>query len=178
LLLLKRDYHVLTRLDNPALDFLLKRYPNGKASGYLHSLIPGSTLFFLTAPKGYTWAPNAFPHIVLLAGGAGITPVYQLARGILQNPSDKARITLVHGINSDAVLLLKEEFEEFERRFPGRFRRVVTVSKPGERSPFRKGDVNVVLLEEVIGIGRGERRRVMYVGRQRWGRHLRGGRGF
>jgi cytochrome-b5 reductase len=143
---------VLKLPDEPGtLDLLVKRYPDGKASGYLHSLSPGSTLFFLTALKGYTWTSNAFPHIILLAGGAGITPIYQLARGILQNPSDKTKITLVYGINSDADLLLEEEFEDFERRFPGRFRRVITVSNPVEGSTFRKGYVNRTLLEEVIG---------------------------
>lgn len=140
--------------ETASLDLLVKRYPNGKASGYLHSLTPGQTLFMLPL-KGYTWKPNAFPHVTLIAGGAGITPIYQLTQGILRNPEDKTKITLVHGINTDADLLLRKEFEDFEREFPGRFRLVVTVSNPVEGSKFRKGYVNKELLEEV---GRGAER--------------------
>jgi cytochrome-b5 reductase len=142
---------VLTTADEPgSLDLLVKRYPNGKGSGYLHSLTPGSTLLMIPL-KGYAWKPNAFPHVILIAGGAGITPIYQLTQGILRNPDDQTKVTLVHGINTDADLLLRKEFEEFEKDFPGRFRLVVTVSNPVEGSPYRKGYVNKELLEEVSG---------------------------
>jgi len=144
-----RPYTPVSSFDQPGfLDLLVKRYPNGKASGYLHSLSPGETLFMI-ALKGYSWKPNAFEHVTLIAGGAGITPIYQLTQGILRNPEDKTGITLVHGINTDADLLLMKEFEEFEREFPGRFRLVVTVSNPVEGSRFRKGYVDKELLEEV-----------------------------
>lgn len=86
----------------------------------------------------------------MIAGGAGITPIYQLAQGILLNPEDKTHITLVHGINSDADLLLKKEFDDFEKRFPGRLKAVYTISHPVEGSPFRKGYVTKALLEEVL----------------------------
>lgn len=55
------------------------------------------------------------------------------------------------GVNSDEDVLLREEFEEFERRWPGRFRAVFTVSRPVEGSAMRKGYVTRELLEEVLG---------------------------
>jgi cytochrome-b5 reductase len=111
--------------------------------------------------KGFQWKPNSFPHVMLIAGGAGITPIYQLTQGILRNPEDKTKITLVHGINNDADLLLRKEFLDLEREFPGRFRLVVTVSNPVEGSKFRKGYVNRELLEEVSRGMEGERSREM-----------------
>ncbi|KAG0647644.1 cytochrome b reductase [Hyphodiscus hymeniophilus] len=158
-----RPYTPISSIDEPgSLELLVKRYPNGKASGYLHSLTPGSTLL-MVGLGGYKWIPNSFPHVTLIAGGAGITPIYQLTRGILRNPDDRTRITLVHGINTDADLLLREEFEDLERRFPGRFRWVVTVSKPVEGSPFRRGYVNKELLEEV-GSGKRSEEKVFVCG--------------
>jgi len=132
---------------------MVKQYPNGKASTYLHSLKPGDSLYFLTPVSlGYRWTPNQHPSITLIAGGAGITPIYQLAQGILDNPADKTKITLVFGVNSDADVLMRKEFQDFEGRFPRRFKAVYTVSNPTEGSPFRKGYVTKELLEE-IGVG-------------------------
>ncbi|KKY14369.1 putative nadh-cytochrome b5 [Diplodia seriata] len=42
------------------LDLLIKHYPGGAASPYLHSLAPGDALLFLAAIPGYRWSPNAW----------------------------------------------------------------------------------------------------------------------
>lgn len=146
------------------LDLLVKRYPNGKQSTHLHSLRPGDSLAFVTALPGFKWTPNAFPAITCVAGGAGITPVFQLVQGILANPEDKTRITLVYGANSDGDVLLKDEFDEMEERFPGRLRVVYTVSKGGEGSPFQKGYVTKELLEGVVERRSGEDTKVFVCG--------------
>ncbi|KYK58485.1 nadh-cytochrome b5 [Drechmeria coniospora] len=145
-----RPYTPVTSSDEPGyLEFLVKRYPDGKSSTHLHSLEPGESLFFLASLKGFQWTANAFRHVTLVAGGAGITPIFQLAQGILRNPADKTAITLVMGVNSDQDILLKKEFEDLERRFPGRFHAVYTVSHPVPGSPYKKGYVTKELLQEV-----------------------------
>ena len=133
---------------------MVKRYPDGKSSTHLHSLAPGQSLRFLAALKGPQWTPNQVPHVVLIAGGAGITPCYQLAQGILRNPDDRTAVTLVYGANSDEDVLLREELKNWEKRFPGRFKAVYTVSRPVEGSKYRKGYVNEQLLREAVpGVG-------------------------
>ena len=127
---------------------MIKHYPNGKASTHIHTLKPGDTLTFLASLPGFPWKPNQFPHVYLLAGGAGITPVYQLIRGIFNNPDDKTKVTLVFGVNTEEDLLLRSELEGYARRFPGRFKYMYTVSRPlREGSEVRKGYVD----EEVLG---------------------------
>ncbi|KAK2609095.1 hypothetical protein QQS21_002322 [Conoideocrella luteorostrata] len=136
--------------DEPGrLNIVVKQYPSGKSSTHLHALQPGQSLFFLASLKGPQWKPNACPHVTLIAGGAGITPVYQLSQAILRNPDDKTALTVVFGVNSDQDILLKKEFQEWETKFPGRFKAVYTVSHPVEGSPYRKGYVTKELLEEV-----------------------------
>ncbi|CRK14804.1 hypothetical protein BN1708_011265 [Verticillium longisporum] len=122
---------------------------DGKQSAHLHSLTPGETLLFAAALKGPAWKPNDVPHVTLIAGGAGITPIYQLAQGILRNSEDKTKITLVFGINTDADALLKTEFDAFEKEFPGRFKAIYTVSRPEAGSLLRQGHVTKALLEKV-----------------------------
>ncbi|KAI1267979.1 oxidoreductase NAD-binding domain-containing protein [Xylariaceae sp. FL1019] len=146
-----RPYTPVSASDKPGvLEFLIKKYPNGKQSTHLHSLQPGESLRFVTPIPGYKWTSNKHPDITLIAGGAGITPMYQLIQGILRNPEDKTKITLVFGVNSDADVLLRSEFEDFERRYPGQFRAVYTVSNPGPGSPYPKGYVTKELLSRVM----------------------------
>ncbi|KAI8635533.1 oxidoreductase NAD-binding domain-containing protein [Xylariaceae sp. FL1651] len=146
-----RPYTPISPSDEPGvLELMVKKYPNGKQSTHLHSLRPGDSLRFVTPIPGYKWTPNKHPDVTLIAGGAGITPMYQLIQGILRNPGDKTRITLVFGVNTDADVLLKPEFEDFEQRFPGRFRVIYTVSNPVPGSPYPKGYVTKELLAKVM----------------------------
>ncbi|KAI0595202.1 hypothetical protein F4775DRAFT_570551 [Biscogniauxia sp. FL1348] len=147
-----RPYTPISHPDEPGvLEFLVKHYPNGKQSGHLHSLQPGDALRFIVPIPGYRWTPNRHKEITLIAGGAGITPLYSLIQGILRDPRDQTRITLVFGVNTDEDVLLKKEFDDYERRFPDRFRAVYTVSRPVPGSPYRKGYVTKELLQEVAG---------------------------
>ncbi|KAG4421148.1 hypothetical protein IFR04_005668 [Cadophora malorum] len=170
-----RPYTPVSPLDQRgALELLVKKYPEGKASTYLHSLNPGDSLYFLGALKGYRWTPNKHPHVTLIAGGAGITPMYQLIQGILSNPADQTQITLVFGVNSDADVLFQKEFEELEGNYGDRFKAVYTVSRPGEGSPFRKGYVTKELLEQVTGLA-GEESKVFVCGPPAMEKALLGG---
>ena len=145
-----RPYTPVSAIDEPGkLEILVKRYPNGKQSTHLHSLQPGESLLFAAALPGFSWKPNLNPHVMLIAGGSGITPVYQLARGILSNPEDRTKVTLVYAANTEEDILLKKEFDGFQKEYPDRFEAIYAVSKPVKGSTSRKGHVTKELLAEV-----------------------------
>ncbi|KAI0134313.1 oxidoreductase NAD-binding domain-containing protein [Xylariales sp. AK1849] len=147
-----RPYTPINSPDEPgALELMVKKYPDGKASTHLHSLAPGETLFFVTRIPGFSYKTNQFSRVTLIAGGAGITPIYQLASGILRDPNDKTKIDLVFGVNGDADVLMREEFETWEKQFPGRFKANYVVSHPAEGSRYPKGYVTKGLLKELSG---------------------------
>lgn len=139
-------------IDQPgSIELMVKQYPNGKASTHLHSLVPGDTLTIAAALKGFAWSPNKFSQVYLIAGGAGITPIYQLIQGILDNPDDKTKVNLVFGVNTEQDLLLRDELEQYKKRFPDRFNYLYTVSHPAdEASSLRKGYVTEELLRGVV----------------------------
>ncbi|KAJ4988005.1 oxidoreductase NAD-binding domain-containing protein [Stagonosporopsis vannaccii] len=145
-----RPYTPVSSSEEPGtLELLVKQYPNGKQSTHLHSLKPGDSLLFAAALRSHQWTPNAVPHVTLIAGGSGITPIYQLARGILTNPEDKTKITLVYAANNEEDILLRGELDAFQKQYPGRFEAVYSVSQPSEGSTIRKGRVTKELLAEV-----------------------------
>lgn len=155
-----RPYTPINDFREPGfIELMVKKYPNGKASSHLHSLEPGQSVTFAGPVKGFPWSPNKFSHVYLLAGGAGITPIYQLIQGILNNPEDKTKMTLVFGVNTEEDLVLRDELDGFKKRFPDRFNVVYTVSDPsktadGSSSPFnpsyKQGRITESLLKEVM----------------------------
>ncbi|THV44779.1 hypothetical protein BGAL_0581g00070 [Botrytis galanthina] len=146
-----RPYTPISDLNAPGyVDLVIKRYPEGQASQHIHSLKPGDSLFILAALGGYKWKQNEFNHIVMIAGGAGITPMAQLLKGIFSNPSEKTKVTLLFGINTDEDALFRSEFDEIAKTHPDRFSVIYTVTHPGPNSVFRKGRVTKELIKDAL----------------------------
>lgn len=127
----------------------------------MHSLSPGSSLTVRGPIPPYRYEPSTTKpsDIVLIAGGAGITPIYSLAKGILSNPADKTRIQLLWGVNGTRDIVLKSELEELQRQNPDRLKVTYAVSgaeaAPGAPSlgpedTYRKGYVDKALLQETL----------------------------
>lgn len=108
--------------------FMVKKYPNGKGSGKMHSLKPGDSLQFKPLEE-FKYQPNEYSSMLFVAGGSGITPIFQITRAILKNPTDKTKISLIYANNTEEDILLRKEFEDLEKQYPDRFQKLFTVSK-------------------------------------------------
>ncbi|KAL8888181.1 MAG: hypothetical protein Q9215_004361 [Flavoplaca cf. flavocitrina] len=138
---------LLTKYKGPEME---KRYPDGPMSEHLHSMEPPQRLEFKGPIPKYPWSPNKHDHVCLIAGGTGITPMYQLCRAIFNNPSDKTKVTLVFGNVSEEDILLKNEFEDLENTYPQRFRAFYVLDKPAEKWMGGKGHIAADLLKTVL----------------------------
>lgn len=109
-----------TSLDQDSKGFfelLIKVYPNGKLSTFIDNLKLGEKIK-VKGPKGfYNYKPNMLNHICMVAGGTGITPMYQIIKSILTNPIDKTNITLLYGSQTEDDILLRAELDEFASKF-------------------------------------------------------------
>ena len=56
----------------------------------------------------------------MLAGGTGITPMYQTARVILKDPKDATRLSLIYGNLSEKDILIKDLLDELTQSYPDR----------------------------------------------------------
>lgn len=119
-------------------------------SEHLHDMVPGQRLDFKGPIPKYPWSPNKHNHIALIAGGTGITPMYQLTRAIFKNPEDTTKVTLVFGNVTEDDILLKKEFEQLEQQYPQRFRAFYTVDTPPKSWPYGTGHITKELLQQVI----------------------------
>lgn len=95
----------------------------------------------------FKWEPNAYEKIGLIAGGSGITPMYQLAETILQNPEDKTKVTLLFANKTPQDILLKERLDGWTKKYPDQFNVVYTIDKPTDNWNGHVGYFN----EDILG---------------------------
>ncbi|KAH9997179.1 ferredoxin reductase-like protein [Xylariaceae sp. FL0662B] len=132
------------------IDLVIKKYTNGPMSTHIHNMTPGQRLDFKGPLPKYPWTPNKHDHIALIAGGTGITPMYQLCRAIFNNPEEKTKVTLIFGNISEEDILLKREFEDLENTYPSRFRAFYVLDNPPKEWVGGKGYISKELLKTVL----------------------------
>lgn len=62
-----------------------------------------------------------------VAGGTGITPVFQVIQAALKNDEGATSFSLIFGNRSVDDILLKEELQTFEEQYPDNFKLYLTV---------------------------------------------------
>jgi cytochrome-b5 reductase len=147
-----RPYTPISDVDQKGtVDFLIKRYEKGAMSSHMHNMMPGQSLDIKgPIPKYLFKTANQHEHVAMIAGGTGITPMWQTARHIFKNPEDKTKVTLVFGNVKEEDILMKKEFEELENTYPQRFRAFYVLDNPPENWQGGKGHITKELLKTVL----------------------------
>ncbi|KAB1225499.1 NADH--cytochrome b5 reductase 1 [Morella rubra] len=111
-------------------ELVVKMYPSGRMSHHFREMREGDYLPVKGPVGSFTYKPGQVRAFGMLAGGSGITPMFQLIRAILENPKDKTNVHLIYANVSVEDILLKEEFDSFARNFPNRFKVYYVLEKP------------------------------------------------
>ncbi|KAK9458780.1 putative NADH-cytochrome b5 reductase [Lipomyces oligophaga] len=126
-----RPYTPITDVDHiGSFDLLVKTYPAGKMSVHIQKLAIGDKLAFRGPIVKYAWTANKHDEIVLIGGGSGITPLFQLLHAIDKDPEDKTKVTLFYGNVSEDDILLKAEIDATVANKPDQFKVVYALDKP------------------------------------------------
>lgn len=111
-------------------ELVIKIYPLGRMSHHFSKLQVGDSLS-VRGPKGrFRYTPNSVKAFGMLAGGTGITPMFQVARAVLENPKDTTKIYLIYANVAYEDILLKEELDRFQQQYPDRFSVHYVLEKP------------------------------------------------
>ncbi|WFD43170.1 cytochrome-b5 reductase [Malassezia psittaci] len=97
------------------LELLIKHYPEGKMTQYLKTLKVGDELKLKGPNPKFPYKANQFNEIGLIAGGAGVTPIWQLVQEISSHPEDKTKVTILYANKSKDDILLAEKWTEIEK---------------------------------------------------------------
>jgi len=113
-------------------ELVIKMYPQGRMSHHFREMRVGDYLA-VKGPKGrFKYQPGQVRAFGMIAGGSGITPMFQVARAILENPKDKTKVHLIYANVTYEDILLKEELDGLASNYPDRFKVYYVLNQPPE----------------------------------------------
>ncbi|EPZ32751.1 Oxidoreductase, FAD-binding domain-containing protein [Rozella allomycis CSF55] len=149
------DEKVITRSYTPIssnddigiLKLLVKTYPNGNLSKVFSELKVGDYLE-ISGPKGnFEYAQNMVDELGMIAGGSGITPMYQIIQYILSNGTDRTKISLIFANVSEEDILLRKELDDLQSKF-NNFKVYYVLNKPPENWKYGTGFVSADMIRQ------------------------------
>ncbi|KAJ5995205.1 cytochrome b5 reductase [Penicillium waksmanii] len=134
-------------MDAGVLELVIKCYPDGLLTGkYLANLEVGDKVLF-RGPKGaMKYQKGLCSRIGMIAGGTGITPMYQLIRAICEDDADTTEVSLVYANRSEEDILLRDELEKFARRYPKNLKLWYMLDHPPQNWKYGKGYVTPAIM--------------------------------
>jgi cytochrome-b5 reductase len=123
-----------TTLDSDLGNFqlVIKMYPQGRMSHHFREMKVGDYMS-VKGPKGrFKYQVGQVRAFGMIAGGSGITPMFQVARAILENPNDKTKVHLIYANVTPEDILLKEELDSMAEEYPDRFKIFYVLNQPPE----------------------------------------------
>ncbi|XP_067027071.1 NADH-cytochrome b5 reductase-like [Acropora muricata] len=121
-------------------DVLIKVYSNGKMSSYIRSWQVGDMVEWRGPFGRFSYRPNKFRRIGMLAAGTGIAPMLQVIQGILANEDDETFIHLVYSSQRCADILMKDTLDEMKAFWNFSVLYIVTKESEADKSNVKYGD--------------------------------------
>jgi cytochrome-b5 reductase len=84
----------------------------------------------------------------MIAGGTGITPMYQVAAAILKDPKDRTQISLLFGNLTAEDILIRQELEELAAAHPGRFKVFHVLNTPPAGWSGGEGFISKAMIQQ------------------------------
>ncbi|KAL2091179.1 hypothetical protein ACEWY4_013442 [Coilia grayii] len=108
----------------------------------------GSGTFAVQPDKKSPPETKSASTLGLIAGGTGITPMLQLVRAIMKNPSDNTTCHLLFANQTEKDILLRDELEEIQARHPDRFKLWFTVDRAPKDWEYSQGFISSEMIEQ------------------------------
>lgn len=91
-----------------AFELLIKSYPTGRVSRYLHARQAGDKVLIKGPFPKLPYRPNMTRRLLMLAGGTGLAPMVQVLHRVLDAGSgDRTEVTLLFGSRTRGDILMK-----------------------------------------------------------------------
>jgi len=105
-------------------------YATGNVSKAIGLLKIGDTIK-VRGPKGQmVYRPGLVREFGMIAGGTGLTPMLQIIRAILKNPSDRTKISLIFANVNEEDILLRKDLEQLAKEEKDRFKLYLVLNNP------------------------------------------------
>eukprot|EP01054_Gregarina_sp_Poly1_P010692 Gregarina_sp_Poly_1__10691@NODE_80_length_15637_cov_125_963134_g68_i0_p9_GENE_NODE_80_length_15637_cov_125_963134_g68_i0NODE_80_length_15637_cov_125_963134_g68_i0_p9_ORF_typecomplete_len250_score28_90NAD_binding_1/PF00175_21/6_7e28FAD_binding_6/PF00970_24/3_9e16FAD_binding_6/PF00970_24/1_1e04NAD_binding_6/PF08030_12/3_8e05RsgA_N/PF16745_5/0_039_NODE_80_length_15637_cov_125_963134_g68_i014012150 len=129
--------------------FYIKCYPKGEMSQKLHSMLIGDRVKIQGPLPKIAYAANKWKKIGMIAGGTGITPMWQVILQATQEPSDRTEITLLYGSKAEEDIILRSEIEKLAEAHSN-FKYHFVLSNPNKAWDGLTGRIGLDLISEYL----------------------------
>jgi len=90
-------------------------------------------------------------HFGLIAGGTGITPIYQICQAIFRDDKDTSTtMSVLYANQTEDDILLRSELEAFAKEYPNRFKLHYTLDRPPDGWKYSTGFIDKEMLEKYM----------------------------
>ena len=136
-------------LDRGVLELVIKIYGDGQLTGkYFANLKVGDEVLF-RGPKGaMRYQVGHCKKIGMIAGGTGITPMYQLIRAICEDERDTTEVSLILANRSEEDILLRKELDSFASKYPKNLKVWYMLDKAPRDWTYGSGHVTAEVMKE------------------------------
>jgi NAD(P)H-flavin reductase/cytochrome b involved in lipid metabolism len=150
--------------DTGFIDFLIKAYPNGKMSEHLRRIQIGDTIK-MKGPKGklgylgngkFSIRRKGMDEIIqlkrvgMVAGGSGITPMFQIIQAVATNPQDNLEISLLFANKTEADIILRHPLAVFAKMKPKNIKIRFVLDNPPQKWDGEAGFVSEEMLRKYM----------------------------
>ena len=150
----RRSYSLCTSpFVDPFPGVSVKRVAGGLVSNYLNDQMkPGKTIEVMDPLGNFVtdYHSSNERHVMLFAGGSGITPLIAIAKSVLIN-EPKSTITLVYANRNEESIIFKKALEDLQEKYgKERLEIVHVLSQGSDRWEGRKGRLHEEVISEMI----------------------------
>ena len=149
---LRRSYSLCSAPHENEWRVAIKRVDGGMFSQWAHMLLRAGDMMDVLPPDGhfvYQPQPGRARHLLLLAAGSGITPVFSILKTALETEAD-SQVTLVFGNRRVKDIIFREQIEDLRDRFLSRFQLLHTLSGEVQEAPIANGRIDGAKIANLV----------------------------
>ncbi|KAJ2866590.1 hypothetical protein GGI22_001249 [Coemansia erecta] len=140
------DYHVPGTVDDDTgarhgyVDLVVKRYPRGSLSRFLHETRVGDQVEMRGPLLSWPYEPGKYRTVYMIAGGTGVAPMYQLIERVLGDSTDQnTKLRLLYGSQSEDDIIYRKKLDALANAHSSR----LTIDYLVDRAPAADSSVQV-----------------------------------
>lgn len=143
------------------------KFPDGgKMTQYLDSLNIGDSIevrgpngllqyqgngeFKIQPDKKSPPKTHHYKNLCMIAGGSGITPMYQMILHILREPDDQTKLCLLYANQTEQDILLRESLDDLAVKHKERFKCWYTIDKAKDDWRYSTGFINADMMNKCL----------------------------
>jgi ring-1,2-phenylacetyl-CoA epoxidase subunit PaaE len=140
---LRRSYSICTPPGGP-LEIAVKRVPGGRFSGFLHANAQCGVRMNIAPPQGtftHETVTAGRRRYLMIAAGAGITPIVSLVASILEREPDSF-VTLIYGNRRTTTMMFRDRLSWLKSAHLARFQWINILSREEQDASILNGRID------------------------------------